>query len=62
MAEKVESAEEIRRDVVKELKTQALKALAKIENWVVTDEFDRAIGGLGTVRYIIECAREWMQP
>ena len=59
MTAEVESAEEIRREVTEELIDLACKALDKVLDHVHAEEWDRAIGALSVIRYVLEAAREW---
>lgn len=59
MSEIVESAEELRAALKEELKAKIIGALAKIETWVAKGEFDAAIGGLDTVKFVLEAVKEW---
>lgn len=56
--EKVENVEEIRRGVLDELRDMAVKALARVEMYVAQEEWDKAIGALGSIEYVLRCAKE----
>ena len=59
MTVKVETKEDIRREVTEELINLACKALDKVLDHVHAEEWDRAIGALSTIRYVLEAAKEW---
>lgn len=59
MTERVESVEELRAALMEELKNRIVRALVKIETWVAKGQFDVAIGGLDTVKFVLEAVKEW---
>ena len=61
MSEKIESTEEVRRGVTKELKKLAWKACLRLQDMISEEEWDRAVGAVGAIRYILEAAKEWKQ-
>lgn len=59
MTAKVESVEEIKRGLVKELKKKVWLCLERIEDFISEDEWERALAAVDTIQYIIRMAREW---
>lgn len=51
--------EEIRLGVIEEMKVLSVKAFAKIETWVWAGEWDKAVGGLDIVKFVLEAVKEW---
>jgi len=55
----VESAEEIRRGILKELKEMANDCLIRVAQLIHDEKWEQAIGALGTIEYVLRYARDW---
>jgi len=54
-----EGTEEIRRGVRSELQELAVKAVARLLTFVEEEEWDRAVGALNAIEYVLRAAKEW---
>ena len=59
MTEKVQSMEEIRRGVIKELKKLLWEGLRRVEDLAGDDKWDQALGALSTLECVLRRAKEW---
>jgi len=55
----METNDDVGRQVYQDLKQLARDTIDRIQELISLDRLDEAIGALGTIEYVLRCAKEW---